>query len=336
MSANKSKIMIITDAWLPQTNGAVTAVMELSKALQNKGYEVVVIHPGLFNALALPLYDEVKIAITPWQLMNYINHHKPDYIYIPVEGPLGITASMYLSMKHRSYVTAVGTRFAEYSDVYFGFGSSVVYRFMRLFHNQASVTFINTQSQKEELVFRGFTGLRTWSLGVNRTIFKPLLTTPSRPYALYVGRISKDKNIRAFLNAATHLDKIVVGDGPKLADYRERYPAVKFVGKKQGHELARFYQHATVLVFPSLLDTFGLVIVESIACGTPVVAYNVSGPKDIIIHGLNGYLVEPHLDLSSAINDAVNLSRQATYQSSLKYNWSDAADQLLMALRNTH
>jgi glycosyltransferase involved in cell wall biosynthesis len=148
---------------------------------------------------------------------------------------------------------------------------------------------VATESMRQELAARGFRDLRAWSRGVDLSLFQPEPRDEwdglPRPVAIYVGRVAVEKNIAAFLELDLPGSKVVVGDGPQLAALKREFPNVHFAGARHGEALSRAYAGADVMVFPSLTDTFGLVMLESLACGTPVAAFPVTGPKDVLVGG---------------------------------------------------
>ena len=139
-----------------------------------------------------------------------------------------------------------------------------------------------------------------------------------------------EKNIEAFLKMESQLPKVVVGGGPSLKTYAKRYPDVDFVGFKKGKELADFYRDAACFVFPSMTDTFGIVLIEALACGTPIAGFNVTGPKDIVLEGKNGSLDDK--DLKKAVDRALLVDRKTTFESSKTYTWDTVADQFISSL----
>ena len=325
-----NKILIITDAWEPQVNGVVTTMTTVTKKLREKGYEVDVIHPGLFHTFPLPNYPEISVAWNFWDLKKKIEKSKPDFIHISVEGPLGITGRHYCLEHKIPYTSCIHTKFPEYVYERFNIGLDVTKGLLKWFHNSAAKTLVNTISHRDELETDGFTDLVLWSRGFDEKIFYPDPDGGKQKYLLYVGRVAVEKNIEEFLKMESDLPKVVVGGGPSLKSYAKKYPDVDFVGFKRGNELADYYRDAACFVFPSLTDTFGIVLIEALACGTPIAGFNVTGPKDIVIEGVNGSLDKNNL--SNAVERALNVDRTTTYESSKTYTWETVADQFISSL----
>ena len=324
------KILIITDAWEPQVNGVVTTMTTVVKKLEEKNFKVEVIHPGMFHTFPLPNYAEISVAWNFWDLKKKIEKFDADYIHISVEGPLGITARHYCLEHKIPYTTCIHTKFPEYVYERFGIGLDVTKGLLKWFHNPAAKTLVNTISHKEELEQDGFTNLVLWSRGFDEKIFYPCPDGGKKKYLLYVGRVAVEKNIEEFLKMPSHLPKVVVGGGPSLKSYAKKYPDVEFVGFKKGKELADYYRDAACFVFPSLTDTFGIVLIEALACGTPLAGFNVTGPKDIVIEGVNGSLDDKNLE--NAVKRALQVDRTSTFNSSKTYTWDTVAEQFINSL----
>ena len=324
------KILIITDAWEPQVNGVVTTMTTVVKKLEEKNFKVEVIHPGMFHTFPLPNYAEISVAWNFWDLKKKIEKCDADYIHISVEGPLGITARHYCLEHKIPYTTCIHTKFPEYVYERFGIGLDVTKGLLKWFHNSAAKTLVNTISHKEELEKDGFTDLVLWSRGFDEKIFYPCPDGGKKKYLLYVGRVAVEKNIEEFLKMPSELPKVVVGGGPSLKSYAKKYPDVDFVGFKKGKELADYYRDAACFVFPSLTDTFGIVLIEALACGTPIAGFDVTGPKDIVIEGVNGSLDGENLE--NAVKRALLVDRISTFNSSKTYTWDTVAEQFINSL----
>ena len=324
------KILIITDAWEPQVNGVVTTMTTVVKKLEEKNFKVEVIHPGMFHTFPLPNYPEISVAWNFWDLKKKIEKSDADYMHISVEGPLGVTGRHYCLENNIPYTTCIHTKFPEYVYERFGIGLDVTKGLLKWFHNPAAKTLVNTVSHREELEQDGFTDLVLWSRGFDEKIFYPCPDGGKKKYLLYVGRVAVEKNIEEFLKMPSHLPKVVVGGGPSLKSYAKKYPDVEFVGFKKGKELADYYRDAACFVFPSLTDTFGIVLIEALACGTPLAGFNVTGPKDIVIEGVNGSLDDKNLE--NAVKRALQVDRTSTFNSSKTYTWDTVAEQFINSL----
>lgn len=325
MASQLRHLALVTDAWAPQVNGVVRTLQEIVAHLPAMGWRVSVLHPGEFRSTPCPGYSEISIAINPYpRLTRKLNALQPDAVHIVTEGPLGLTARLWCAWHGHLFTTSFHTRFAEYLHKHVGLPLCVGYAGLRWFHNGAAATLAPTSSLKRDLIARGFRTCVQWSHGVDTTLFHPSLRTHldfPRPVLLYVGRVSIEKNIEAFLNLATAGTKLVVGDGPILASLKERYPEAVFVGMKQGEELSRFYASADLLVFPSRTDTFGLVMLEALASGTPVAAYPVTGPIDVVG---DTNVAALHDNLGMAVNQALQSSRSECRRFAEGFSWEES------------
>lgn len=327
------RLLIVTDAWTPQVNGVVRTLERTRAELEALGHEVSVLSPDLFASLPCPSYPEIRLAL-PFggRLERLLEDFAPDALHIATEGPLGLAARRLCLRRGWRFTTSFHTRFPEYVAQRWGLPASWGYAFLRRFHAPASAVLVPTRSAAADLLARGFEGLRIWSRGVDTALFKPgpldRLGLP-RPVWLYVGRLAVEKNVPAFLDLVLPGTKLVVGDGPMAAHLRTRYPAARFVGAKTGPDLAAHYAEADVFVFPSRTDTFGLVLLEALACGVPVAAYPVCGPLDVIGASGAGSLDE---DLGRAARRALTLDPAVCRAHALRFSWRACAEAFLEAL----
>jgi glycosyltransferase involved in cell wall biosynthesis len=319
-------ILIITDNLPEQINGVVTTYTNIEACAILDGYKFVVLHPGWFRYIDCPKYNEVKLA-WPRHMGKTIQKIAPDYIHIATEGPLGCWARKYLSLADIRHNTAYHTKFPEGLKKLFGIPETLTWHFVRWFHKHSGKVLTTTDSMVRELQAHGFKGeVIPWTRGVDCDIFTPNLRAnlPSK-YLLCVSRVSKEKNLEDFLNLDyPGYQKIMVGDGPMLEIYKKQYPDVTFTGFKTGVDLARYYANAEVFVFPSKWETFGIVMIESMACGTPVAAYNCQGPKDVIDQGVTGFMVEEHEGLRVAIDKCLEINRDDVHRVSQRWTWENA------------
>jgi glycosyltransferase involved in cell wall biosynthesis len=322
------KIAIVTDAWSPQINGVVSTLMKTVSMLTASGHNVAVFNPADYRTLPMPGYREIRLAWMPARkLHRMLDEFEPDAIHISTEGPLGMAARKYCQQRGLHFTTAYHTRFPEYMRLRLPVPLSVSYAMMKRFHNSASATMVATSSLENELRERGFKNLKRWSRGVDLELFRPhaeRVLQSSRPIAAYLGRVAIEKNIKAFLDLERDVDKVVIGDGPEMRELKEQYPDAQFIGYKTGEELSACLASADVMVFPSLTDTFGLVLLEAMACGVPVAAYPVTGPEDIIENGVNGWV---DADLAHAVDKALTVSPQSCRAFAEKYSWENATQQ---------
>jgi len=316
-------ILIITDNLPEQINGVVTTYKNIETMAFLDNYRVVFIDPGRFRYFDLPGYNEVKIAL-PWKIGKAIEEISPDYIHIATEGPLGLCARQYLDKHGYRYNTAYHTKFPEGLRKLFGIPEVLTWPVVRWFHKHSGKVLTTTDSMVTELKANGFDGeIVSWTRGVDRSVFRPVDRHFSFTRRLVcVSRVSKEKNLEEFLKLDfPNSEKIMVGDGPMREEYEQQYPNVKFVGFKTGQELAEYYQQADVFVFPSRWETFGIVMIEAMACGTPVAAYPCQGPEDVIDEGITGCL---NNNLKQAVTDCLFLPRHKVYEGSFKWSWEEA------------
>jgi glycosyltransferase involved in cell wall biosynthesis len=327
------KIMIVTDAWEPQVNGVVRTLKSTRVQLEALGHEVDLLTPLEFRTLPCPTYPDIRLSLLPGhKVANRIREFDPDALHIATEGPLGLTARRYALKHGRPFTTAYHTRFPEYVQARFFIPLSWTYTFLRWFHGPSKAVMAPTQVVKRDLELYGFDNVKLWSRGVDHTIFRPqksnrLQSNP--PIFLYVGRVAVEKNIEAFLELDLPGSKWVAGVGPALESMQAHFPAVNYLGVLNQQELAEVYASADVFVFPSKTDTFGLVLLEAMACGLPVAAYPVTGPIDVIEDSRAGCLDD---DLRTACMNALQLRREDVAQYAKRFSWAAATEQFVSHL----
>ena len=323
-------MIIVTDAWHPQVNGVVRTIERTVQELEKRGHECLVIDPSGFRTTAAPTYPEIRLALFPYRRLAAMLDalpQAPTKLHIATEGPLGWAARKYCLSHNLPFSTAYHTKFPEYLAARAPIPTAWTYAMMRRFHAHSSNVMVATPTLEKLLADNGFSNLNIWTRGVDTEMFRPREPLPlglPRPIALYVGRVAIEKNIEAFLKADFPGSKLVVGNGPALEELQQRYPDVSFAGAKQGEELAQYYASGDVFAFPSLTDTFGLVMLEALACGVPVAAYPVTGPLDILKGSDVAVLGE---DLSTALQQALTIDRQKCRDFALGYSWAAATDQ---------
>jgi glycosyltransferase involved in cell wall biosynthesis len=324
------RILIVTDAWEPQVNGVVRTIKSTRRELEKMGHAVDILTPLEFKTIPCPTYPDIRLSILPKsRVIKRIEAFNPDAMHIATEGPLGIAARAWALRHNFPFTTAYHTRFPEYVHARLRIPLSWTYQYLKWFHGPAKAIMAPTHVVKHDLELVGFNNVVLWSRGVELDIFMPrkvqrLGTRP--PIFLYVGRVAVEKNIEAFLELDLPGSKWVAGEGPALPALRAKYPKANFMGVLNQNELAEVYSSADVFVFPSKTDTFGLVLLEAMACGLPVAAYPVTGPLDVIGDSPAGAL---HHDLRQACLDALELKREDAVEHAQKFSWATATNQFL-------
>jgi glycosyltransferase involved in cell wall biosynthesis len=324
------RILIATDAWHPQVNGVVRTLTSLKRSALALGADIEFLTPEGFPSMELPTYPGLRVA---WpnrrEIADRIEEASSDAIHIATEGPIGWSTRAYCRRRSLAFTTSYTTRFPEYIAVRSIIPASVTYAVLRQFHNAAATTMVATPSLYNELGARGFHKLGFWGRGVDTQLFNPdhpaSIDLP-RPIFMTMGRVAVEKNIEAFLALDLPGSKVVVGDGPQRRELAQKYPDVKFLGEKTGADLTAHLAAADVFVFPSLTDTFGVVQLEALACGTPVAAFPVTGPIDVIADHPVGALDQ---DLRSACLRALTMSREACRNFALERSWENSARQFI-------
>lgn len=330
------KIALLTDAWLPQVNGVVTTLLELVRELEATGHEVKVIEPGQFRTRPCPGYPGIELAVHPFrQVQTELDAWAPDAIHLATEGPLGWAGRRYCLRRRLAFTTAFHTRFPEILNAALSIPLGWGYALFRHFHRPSSGVMVPTRGVLQMLEQRGFTNLRQWTHGVDTQVFAfqgesspcPLVGTVAHPVSLYVGRVSYEKNIEAFLQLEMPGTKVVCGVGPLEARLKAKYPQVRWLGILDRSALARVYAAADVFVFPSRSETFGLVMLEAMACGTPVAAYPVDGPQEVLgatggRAARGGVLYD---DLLTAAQQALATPRCEARHRALDFTWAETA-----------
>lgn len=334
------RICLISDAWFPQVNGVVTTWSHVQEQCRAAGHEFEVIHPGLFRTFEAPKYPEIRLAVLPrFKLRRMLGQMAPDAIHIATEGPLGMAGRGWCRARNLPFTTSYHTQFPQYLHAYFGIPTAPTYTFLRWFHGGAQRTLVPSRSIKDELIDRGFDGEKiiVWTRGVRHDTFHPYdqgdpLEGIGRPRFCYVGRVAPEKNIEAFCKFDLPGEKVVIGDGPARAKLEAQYPRVRFLGFHKGEHLARRIAACDVFVFPSLTDTFGVVMIEAMACGLPVAAYPVTGPRDVITDPKAGRLDH---DLRAACLKCLELDKADAVAFAQQFTWHRVAQIVLDNLART-
>jgi glycosyltransferase involved in cell wall biosynthesis len=324
------RILIATDAWRPQVNGVVRTLTSLAASAATLGADIQFLTPDGFPSVEVPTYPGLRMALpSRHEIARRIEAVSPDAIHIATEGPIGWAARAYCRRRGLAFTTSYTTRFPEYVSVRTGIPASWGYAVLRRFHAAGAGTMVATPSLKRALCERGFTNLRNWTRGVDTDLFSPnnpvQLGLP-KPVFMTVGRVAVEKNLEAFLSLDLPGSKVVIGDGPLKTKLERKYPNAVFLGERTGKDLAAHVAAADVFVFPSLTDTFGVVQLEALACGTPVAAFPVTGPLDVIADHPIGALDN---DLRAAALRALTMSRAACRDFALTHSWESCARQFL-------
>ncbi len=329
------RILIVTDAWTPQVNGVVRTLQAIRSELAAQGHVVEIVSPDLYRSVACPTYPEIRLAMARATWVGArIAAFAPDAVHLSTEGPLCLAARRWCNRRGLRFTTAYHTHFPDYVAKRTGMPAEWVWKYIRWFHSASSKVLVSTSSVRRILNAHGVAHTVHWGRGVDLENFTPDASPPTvfaqlpRPIQLYVGRVAIEKNIAAFLHSHYPGSKVVVGDGPALATLGAQFPGVHFLGALSGRELAGAYARADVFVFPSRTDTFGLVMIEALACGTPVAAYPVSGPADVVTPA-TGALDE---SLDAAIAAALTRNRTECLTYGRQFTWEASARQFLDAL----
>jgi glycosyltransferase involved in cell wall biosynthesis len=324
------RILIATDAWHPQVNGVVRTLTSLARSAAVLGAEINFLTPDGFPSVGVPTYPGLRVGLpNRREIARRIEQAAPDAIHIATEGPVGWAVRGYCRRHKLAFTTSYTTRFPEYVAVRTMIPASVGYAVLRHFHSAASTIMVATASLRQELSERGFRKLGFWTRGVDTKLFTPENPAPldlPRPIFMTMGRVAVEKNLEAFLSLDLPGTKVVVGDGPQKAQLAQKYPQAVFLGEKKGQDLSSHLAAADVFVFPSLTDTFGVVQLEALACGTPVAAFPVTGPKDVIADHPIGALDE---DLRRACLGALTMSRETCRNFALERSWENSARQFI-------
>ena len=324
------KIMIVTDAWEPQVNGVVRTLKNTRDELEAMGHQVAFLTPLEFNTVPCPTYPDISLSLLPGRKVGArLRQFDADALHLATEGPLGMAARAYAIKHCLPFTTAYHTRFPEYVHARLRIPLSWTYAFLRWFHGPSKAVLAPTEVVKRDLEEVGFSNVQLWSRGVDHRIFRPQPAQKlgaEHPIFLHVGRVAVEKNIEAFLDLDLPGSSWVVGEGPALEGIKRRHPQAHYLGVLSQEELAQVYASADVFVFPSRTDTFGLVLLEALACGLPVAAYPVTGPLDVIGDSSAGALDH---DLRAACLRAVGLKREDAVRHSRRYSWRTATEQFV-------
>lgn len=344
------RIAIATDAWFPQVNGVVRTLAATVTELDRRGYEVELITPQNFATLPMPGYASIRLAIAPrFTTRRMLGRFKPDIVHIATEGPIGWSARGWCKSHKVPFTSAFHTQFPKYAAVRTGLSEDVFWPVMRRFHRCSQAVLAATPSLATELRARGIENVRPWGRGVDHWLFRPTgelhqtIAKLPRPILLNVGRVAPEKNLEAFLDSNVPGSKVIVGDGPDLDRLKRLYPETHFMGAMVGEELAAAYRTADCFVFPSLTDTFGLVVIEALSSGVPVAAFPVQGPIDIL--GPNGRGAGQEMpakvgvcdeSLDCAVLKALMLDRSAAAVFGQRFSWERATDQFAATIADVH
>ena len=330
------RIAIVTDAWAPQTNGVVTTLAATARELVRRGHDARILSPEGLRCLPCPSYPEIRLALWPGPFIaGRLKTFRPHAIHIATEGPLGLAARRYCRSRGVSFTTSYHTRYPEYLAERWPIPPRVSYAWLRRFHRSAARTFVSNESLRAELAGHGFGALHLWRRGVDTSRFHagypphPELRDLPRPIMVYAGRLAVEKNLAAFLDLKLPGTQLLIGDGPQRAALAARYPRAVFAGYRYGEELATLLAGSDVFVFPSLTDTFGIAMVEAMACGLPVAAFPVTGPLDVLRSGVTGVMSR---DLGEAIRGALRLDRAHCAAAASEFTWEAATSQFLTGL----
>lgn len=315
----RKKILVITDNLRDQINGVVTTFKNLEDPARGSGYDVVYLDPGQFPHRDCPGYPEVKLS-WPWGISKKIKEIQPDYIHIATEGPVGLFARWWCERNNIPYNTSYHTDFPKFLNTMYHIPTAWAYWYLRWFHKNSRRVLVTTETIKKDLARHGFERMVVWTRGVDRSLTPVPREPRNRPVLLNVGRVSAEKGLDKLAVLQDDYTLVIIGDGPYMLEARRLLPKANFIGYKQGQELVNWYHNADVFVFPSSADTFGLVMIEAMAQGTPVAAFPVQGPVDIIDPDLNGHM---SWNLKHAVDLCLPLDRDAVKISSRTWTWDN-------------
>jgi glycosyltransferase involved in cell wall biosynthesis len=336
------RILLATDAWEPQVNGVVRTLTRVVAELRAMDEEVEVISPDQFQTVPMPTYPEIKLAVGAYEkVQERLKAFEPEAIHIATEGPIGLATRRICLEWKLPFTTSYHTRFPEYVSARLPVPLAAGYAYMRWFHRPSGRLMVATPTMRDELASHGFHNISLWAKGLDTDLFRPrghnepdVFEGLPRPIWLNVGRVAVEKNIEAFVSLDLPGTKVVVGDGPQRESLAAKFPDVKFVGAKFGEELAAHFACADVFVFPSLTDTFGLVILEAWGAGTPVAAFSAPGPIDIIPGTGAGVLAPGRSEgLREACLEALKIDRAAVRRVAETYSWRACAEEFLCLLQ---
>jgi len=332
ISNGMKRLVIITDTWHPKLDGIVRTTQQFKTELENRSWEVLVIHPGLFWSAPLPYYSELRVALMPGRkLARLVDNFKPAHVHIMSEGPLGLAARRLFLKRKWQFTTTYHTHLHLYAQVHLRGSSRPVARLLRWFHSAATKTFVSTKGLWSELEAQGFKNLVLCPLAVDTDLFRPIPGAEHRePIFSYFGRLAPEKSPEDFLALDLPGKKVVIGDGPLRASLEKKYGGnAQFLGYLRGPKLVAALSRSSVVVFTSRTETFGLVVLEALACGVPVAAYDVTGPRDIITNGVDGVLSD---DLQSAALKCLTLDRNKCREKALQYSWEKSTEAFIANL----
>jgi glycosyltransferase involved in cell wall biosynthesis len=337
------RILLVTDTSASSLNGLAVTVSNVAQELRSAGHDVMVLNPYLF--FGIPFFGGVKLVFP--LLGKKIKKFNPYHVHIFTEGPLGLAARQACLFNEISFTTGYYTKFPKIQQKLFFVPQCIIKSYLEWFHKPSKNVLVPNEAVKDDLLAdwsKSSLPVSVWERGIDNKIFYPRFfnrkaMTISGNHLMCISRVTAEKGLDDFCNLSNHgFECTLIGSGPLLPRLKSRYPKVIFTGSISQARVAVTLRRANVLVFPAKNNIFCLVMLEANACGVPVVAYPVRGPKEWIVEGKNGFLAPGmHFeDLKVAVLLAqIQCSPARCFEFSFDYSWKASAAKLLTHFRRS-